>query len=109
MEPTPIGKPRGRARAKDQLALDERVVNDKDLEQALEDRLKAADNRAEVNAVYKRHDREVRAMLDKMDELSVDQPLRIGRFRITKTIREATHVEFDTEPKERVSIALIDS
>jgi hypothetical protein len=97
------------AREKDQLALDERFVNDAELEAALERRLRAADDRAEVGAVYKQADKEVKAQLERLEPaVSVDMPVRVGRFRITINEIASRHVSFTTEPSERLSIALVE-
>jgi hypothetical protein len=97
-----------RAQANDQLAIDETVVTDAALEAALSRRLQANDNMAEVRGVFNRADTEARALIDKLG-LELDDVIRVGRFRITRTMRQGRSVSFDTQPKERVSISLVES
>jgi hypothetical protein len=103
-EPTPIRRTQDTA----QLAMDERQVTDADLEAVLERRLKAHDDMAEVRGVFTRADTEARAMVDKLD-LELDEAIRVGRFRIARTMRRGRSVSFDTQDKERVSIKLIEA
>lgn len=91
-----------------QLAMDERAVNDPDLESALERRLRAKDDVSEVRVAYKVAHKEVNALLDKVADFPADSALRVGRFRITKRQVEAKHVEFDAEAREQISIGLVD-
>jgi hypothetical protein len=96
------------ARLDPQLALDERAVNDPDLESALERRLRAQDDVAEARGVFKTADDEVRTGLDAIPDFGVDTALRIGRFRITKTHREGGLVSFERKASDRIAIGLID-
>lgn len=90
-----------------QLAMDERVVDDKALEAALEKRLRASDDLAEVRGVFKDADTAAKAEIAKLD-LSAEAPVRVGRFRITKSEYPARSVTFDTEASSRVRIAVVE-
>ena len=95
------------ARAQDQLALDEQPISNADLEQALENRLRAGDDVSEARSVYKRVDEVVKAHIAEL-ELTTGVAYRCGRFRITKNRIPARSVTFDTEATERVRISLIE-
>lgn len=91
-----------------QLALDERAVNNPDLEAALERRLRAKDDVAEVRGVLKTASEEVNAELAKITDFEPDTALRVGRFRITKSHVEGRSVSFETEPRDQIRIGLVD-
>lgn len=91
-----------------QLALDERSINNPDLESALERRLRAKDDVSEARGVYKTHDKEVKAEIEKVGDFPPDSALRVGRFRITKRHVDAKHVEFDADARDQISIGLVD-
>lgn len=91
-----------------QLAMDERAITDPELEAALERHLRAKDDLAEIRGTVKTYRKEVDAALAKHSDFPVDTALRIGRFRITKRMIEGRHVEFDSAPREQLSIGLVD-
>ena len=92
-----------RAHSDDQLSLDEKVVVDDEIEEALEEREKRkASSRAVAKAYREAHDHAV-ALIDTLD-VTEDQPVRVGRFRLTKSTVDARQVAFETEPKERLTI-----
>lgn len=91
-----------------QLALDERAINNPELEAALERRLRAKDDVAEVRGVLKTIQAEVDAELAKLSDFETDTALRVGRFRITKTHIEGRSVSFDVEPRDQIRIGLVD-
>lgn len=93
-------------RVKAQLALDETIVEDAELEAALEKRLRAADDVAEVRKVFEAADVEVKAGLERIGLLSTDQVVRIGRFRVSKVEIPARAVSFESKASERISIKL---
>lgn len=95
------------SRAKDQIAMDERVEDEPAIEAALNQRLQAHDNVAEANRVYKRADDAARVALSAI-EIPEDEAVRIGRFRITRTISEAKPVSYTTVAgKEKIQIDLV--
>lgn len=89
-----------------QLALDEKAVNAPELEAALERHLRAKDDVAEARGVMKTYRKEVDTELAKVGDFAVDTALRVGRFRITKTLIEARHVEFESSEREQIRIGL---
>lgn len=91
-----------------QLALDERAINDPDLEKALERRLRAGDDVAEARGVFKTADAEVKAAIEKIADFGVDEALRVGRFRITKRHVEGGLVEFERKSSDQLRIGLVD-
>lgn len=94
-------------RPTEQLGFDEKVVDEPKLLSALEDREAKKATVSAARLDLKVVDDEVRTRIAALD-LGVDTAVRIGRFRITKTMAEARHVEFDAEAKERISIKLAD-
>ncbi|MCI0582328.1 MAG: hypothetical protein L0227_05425, partial [Chloroflexi bacterium] len=82
------------AEVAEQIAMDERVVDDDELNGLLEKRLRAADDKREVAKVYKAADVAAKDKIALL-ALEVGQAARVGRFRITKTATEPRHVEFD--------------
>lgn len=91
---------------KEQLAIDETMVEDEPLERMLEDRLDAQDKAREANRAVKALTEVILARITVEHEPAVGQTLRIGRFRITRTETPPKHVVFDTEPKDRTRISL---
>lgn len=91
----------------DQLGLDETVVDNETLEKLLEQRLRAAQDRAEVNGVFKRADAAAKAALATVD-IPSDGAIRVGRFRIAKTLVIGHAVSFVTEDKDRLTISLLE-
>lgn len=91
-----------------QLALDERAINNPDLEAALEKHLRARDDAAEARGVVKKARGEIDQLLAGVGDFDPDTALRVGRFRITKRVTEARHVEFDSSAGERLSFSLVD-
>lgn len=91
-----------------QLAMDERAINNPDLEKALEKHLRARDDASEARGVVKKAKAEIDAELTKVGEFDPDTALRVGRFRITKKHVEARHVEFDSGARDQISIGLVD-
>jgi len=73
---------------------------------ALEERERIKEQRAAVNAEYKRADAAAKDKL--MDfSLAVGEVARVGRFRIKKTAVGSRAVSFETEPTERLNIGVI--
>jgi hypothetical protein len=91
----------------DQLALDEKVIEDAALESLLDEWLSAREDAstasADLRAARKRIEREA----EKLD-MGIDTAIRIGRFRIERRMRAARDVEFHTEAKDQLSIKLIE-
>ena len=95
------------ARTVAQLAFDEHVIEDADLEEALEERHKRRESLRAVRLFYKEADERAKGEIAKQ-ELSEGVALRVGRFRITRTDIPPRSVSFDTQGSSRLTIALVD-
>jgi len=95
-----------RVRSNPQLAMDEQVITDPDIEAALEDRQAAKEALNEKQASYEELNETAKAQLAKL-ELPVGAVARVGRFRIERKISAARSVSFETAAKERLAIGLI--
>jgi hypothetical protein len=96
-----------RSKAQDQLGLDEKVIDDPELEEALEDREKVKAQRSALNAKFKEsHGRAV----DLIDELDIteDTVVRCGRFRLSVSHVDSRSVEFTTSPTDRLMINTVE-
>lgn len=88
-----------------QLGMDEKVVEDKDLANLLEKRLRLADDKAEISKTFKAADKDVKREIDKL-ALEDGQAIRVGRFRIARQAVPPRSVSFDTEATSRLTIEL---
>lgn len=95
------------ARAQNQLALDEQVVEDTELEAALETRLDAQVAQGEARKAFKEANEAAKVHIAKL-ELPDEHAVRVGRFRISRSAVSARHVAFDVDPTSRVRITLLD-
>lgn len=91
------------ATANPQTALYETVIDNPDLEKALEQRESRKASRAALQKQFKAADDQVKAELGKLD-LGDDAPVRIGRVVITQKPVAGRSVSFDTEPTSRLAI-----
>lgn len=94
-----------RGMVKAQLAMDERVVKDPELEAALEARLRAYDDAAEVRRVYEEKDEVAKGLLEKL-ELADGMVVRVGRFRVEKRFIPEKEVSFTSRSTSRLAIKL---
>lgn len=92
--------------ATDQLAMDERVIDDKEAERALEERDELKRELAPLNKDYRKKKEAAEFALDRHD-LADGEVVRIGRFRVTRVVPESKEVSFTTDPKPRHSIAVV--
>ncbi len=93
-------------RSDDQLALDEEVVENPDAEAALIERQARKDALGAVRKEFKEaHERAVAALA--LLELPEEGAVRIGRFRINKSIVSARSVSFETAESSRLRITLL--
>lgn len=90
---------------KPQTGMDERVVDDPDLERKLSTRQAAKDRLSDVALDFKAADEAARGAVAAL-ELGDGDIVRIGRFRISKTRLAGGHVEFEKEPKDVTRIGL---
>lgn len=90
-----------------QTAIDERVVENAELEQALVDRGKLKAFAGEAAKKYREQDELVRGMVAEF-ALEDGQSIRVGRYRISRTTVAARKVAFETNPTSRLTIAELD-
>lgn len=93
-------------RSVDQMAFDEQVIEDAEIEAALEDREK---KKHSLDAVKKIFDGAHEHAMLKISELELPEGgvARVGRYRITRTAVPAGHREFDTKASSRIRIGLV--
>lgn len=89
-----------------QLGFDEQVIEDEEIEQALEDREKRKASLSAVRKVYEGAHEAAIAEITKL-ELPEGGAARVGRFRITKAAIPARAVSFETKASSRVRIAVV--
>lgn len=87
-----------------QTQIDEQIIDDAELEQALEDREIAKGKSGEARKKYKTMDDLVKGKLGDVG-LEDGDVARVGRFRISKSAVSGRAVSFDTSPTSRVLIA----
>jgi hypothetical protein len=94
-------------RAVEQTAFDEQVIEDEEIEAALEDRDK---KKRSLDAVRKVFDGANEHAMLKVSELELPEggAARVGRFRITRTAVPAGHREFDTKASSRIRISAVE-
>jgi hypothetical protein len=90
----------------EQTAIDERVVDNTDLEAALEKREKLKEQRGKATKVFNEADEQAKGMLAEF-ALEDGEVARCGRFRIAKKTTIARSVNFDVEPGSRLVISTI--
>jgi len=88
-----------KTQVKPQMHMDEKVVEDAELEKMLENR----QEQKYAVANYRQVDKEVK---EKLRSLETPTPYRIGRFRINKTMTPARSVSFEANESVRFSIKL---
>lgn len=88
-------------KAKAQMHMDDKVVENKELENILE----AREELKEKVASYRQTDKDAK---DKIKSLDLPVPCRVGRFIIAKTAMEGKEISFQTQPSTRISIKLAD-
>ena len=91
-------------KVKAQLGMDERVVEDSELEAKLEAREGLAQARRTAVIRFKGADQQARDALEALD-IEVGTPVRIGRFRVTKQPLGSRSVSFETDPTVRLRIS----
>lgn len=87
-----------------QTALDERVVENAELERALEDREIAKGAAGEARKKFTTLDDLAKGKVNDLN-LQDGEAVRIGRFRVAYRKVPAKSVAFETEPSERLTIS----
>ena len=95
-------------RSVDQMALDETVIEDPELEALLEDREKKKAAASIARSIFKEADDAAKGEIRKHGEIDDIGALRVGRYRITRKETPARAVSFETEAKSRIAIELVD-
>lgn len=95
-----------RMRSEDQLGMDEELIENPDVEAALVERQARKDALASVRKDYtKAHEKAVAAL--NAIELPEEGAVRVGRFRISKSLVSARSVSFETAESSRLRITLL--
>lgn len=92
-------------KAVDQLALDEKVVEDATIERLLEARQEARDRASLAAGKAKKASEAAAAAIEGLD-IGTGAAVRIGRFRIERTFREAAERSFEISAKEGLKISI---
>lgn len=87
----------------DQTRMDEQIVDDADLEAALEAREAAKEKAGFANKTYREAKTQAEAALEGQ-ELADGDVIRVGRFRVEKKAVAGRSVAFDTSPSSRLTI-----
>lgn len=91
-----------------QTAIDERPLDSTQLEQTLDEREKLKTKLSEARKNFKEADEVAKAQLAEF-ALTDGEVARCGNYRISKRSIPGRSVSFETEPRSRLSISLIDS
>ena len=90
-----------------QTGMDETVIDDTWLEDALEAHHGAKAEASAARKAVKEAKVDVDKGIEKL-ELPDGHAVRVGRFRITRRFVAGRHVEFDAEDRSQVDIAVVD-
>jgi hypothetical protein len=93
------------ARPTAQLGFDETLLDNPELEAALEARLKRKHSRDELQRELKEaHDAVIGLIELHKIVMPEEGAIRVGRFRLTRAVSAARSVSFETEEKSRIKI-----
>jgi len=92
---------------RDQLGIDEIVVHEDDLEEALEDRQESKVRLGDERRAYAEANERANAEIAKLELPADGRAVRCGRFRITRSSVSARTVQFETKPTTRVRITVL--
>ncbi len=90
-----------------QTSIYEKTIEDQALEDTLENRDTLRQAASEARAFFKEADDKAKAAIAGLD-LGNDAPVRVGRFVLTRKMRPARSVSFETEAKITTKISTID-
>jgi len=94
----------GNPKAVDQMAIDEKYLEDGELESALDEWDRAKLDQSVAAARVKNERANVDRLAERL-ELPAGVVARVGRWRLERITTEARSVSFTTAPKERVKIS----
>jgi hypothetical protein len=86
-----------------QTSLEERILENPTLEQALEDRQKTKERAANARKAHKQNDERAKALIEETG-IGIDEPIRVGRFVIRKRHVDGREISFETGPRTQLSI-----
>jgi hypothetical protein len=86
-----------------QLGMDERIVEDEEVEAALEERENRRNSYRELQRRYAEADTKAKGLVEALG-LAPGEVIRIGRFRIEKRAIAGKSVTFETKPTSRISV-----
>lgn len=90
-----------------QTTIYETTIEDAALEQQLEERDTLRSKASEARALFQEADDKAKAKIATLD-LGNDAPVRVGRFVLTRKMRPARSLSFETEAKVTTKITTID-
>lgn len=90
-------------REKPQTSIYETTIENTEIEDALEKRFELREKASAARALFQEADEKAKGKLGDLD-LGSDAPVRIGRFVVTRTMRAARSVSFETEAKVSLKI-----
>lgn len=93
--------------AEPQTRIDEKIVESPELESLLEERAAAKEKLAMARSTAEGLTDRAKQKIDELG-LDVGSTMRVGRFRISKSLTAGRSVAFDVDPKERVSIGTVE-
>lgn len=88
-----------------QTAMDEQVIEDSDVEEALEERERRKETLGATRKEYDEANEAAKAQITKL-ELPDGGIARVGRFRVTREAIPGRSVSFETKPSSRIRIAV---
>jgi hypothetical protein len=104
---TPAGATTPNADVDAQDGLFDQVVEDTDLEAALEERERKRVVKADATAAYKEVHESAKGKIDALD-IEAGSVVRCGRFRIKVSETPSRSVSFETSASKRTTISLLD-
>lgn len=87
-----------------QLGFDEKTIEDASLHAALDELWRRKEELKDPRRMHRAAKDIANAKVEQLD-LGEGTAVRVGPYRIKRSVATAHHVEFDTEPKSRVSIS----
>jgi hypothetical protein len=90
-----------------QTTIDEKVVENDKLEQALEEREKLKAKAGKARKDYAEADEWAKGLIGEL-RLDDGAAVRVGRFRVSRTAVAGRSVAFETQPSSRLTISLLD-
>jgi hypothetical protein len=90
-----------------QLALDEKVIEDRELERMLADRSDARATAADARKAVRKIDAAVGHELEKLD-IGLGAAVRIGPWRVERVAVKGRAVSFETGDSDRLAISLVE-